>query len=451
MKSAMRMLAFLVVSLGMIAGPAFGQGFTAKKIWDLTVTVNAPNAVVYVDNVLAPNGRTKVAGGAHNVKVHADGYFDFNGPVVVNGSMTFPVTLAPMGFPLTVRVNVPNAQVLVDGADVTGTVPTVTPGDHQVQVTAQGYAMYSATVSVQGPSTVNVVLQPALALRFNVNVPNASITVDNVPIQGNIAYVSRGPHSVSVHADGYADWTGTVNVMNPMPFSVRLTPARPAGFPLAVRVNVPGAQVFVDNTEVTGSVPAVAPGAHTVRVTAPGFRDYTAAVNVTAPMTLDVVLQAAGVQLSVKANVPNASVTVNGTPKGPVPYSEFLPRGTYQVQVSAPGYADYSASVALNQQPVNLAVSLQPAVSTLSFVLPPDYRDKDARPGDSRSQIRIYVDNKLANPPGRDPQKITVAPGTHSIRVASGAFSARVDDFTVQAGQSYIIELYLGLVVREAQ
>ena len=447
MKSAMRVLAFLVVSLGMVAGPAFGQGFAPKKIWDLTVTVNAPNAVVYVDNVLAPGGATKVAGGAHNVKVHADGYFDFNGPVVVTGNTTFPVTLAPMGFPLTVRVNVPGAQVFVDGANVTGAVPTVTPGDHQVQVTAQGYAMYSSTVSVQGPATVNVVLQPALALRINVNVPNAVITVDNVPVQGNTAYVSRGPHSLNVHADGYQDWNGMVNVQNNMPFSVRLTPA---GLPLTVRVNVPGAQVFVDNAEVTGTVPAVAPGAHTVRVTSPGYRDYTAAVNVTAPMTLDVVLQAAGIQLSVNANVPNAQVTVNGAPKGPVPYSELLPRGTYAVKVTANGYADYSASVALNQQPVNLAVTLQPALSTISFVLPQEYRDQETRPGDLRGQIKIYVDERLVNP-NRETQKISVAPGQHSIRVASGAFSARVDAFMVQPGQSYVIELYMGLDVREGQ
>jgi hypothetical protein len=446
MKSATRMLAFLVVSLGLVAGPAFGQGFMPKKIWDLTVTVNAPNAVVYVDNVLAPGGTTKVAGGPHNVRVHADGYFDFNGPVMISGNTTLPVTLAPMGFPLTVRVNVPSARVLVDGADVTGTVPTVTPGDHQVQVTAPGYAMYSAMVTVQAPASLNVVLQPALALRINVNVPNAVITVDNVPIQGNTAYVSRGPHALNVHADGYNDWNGTVNVLNAMPFSVRLTPA---GLPLTVRVNVPNAQVFVDNAEVTGSVPGVAPGPHTVRVTAPGFRDYTAAVNVTAPMTLDVVLQAAGVQLSVNANVPNAMVTVNGTPKGPAPYSEFLPRGTYSVKVTADGYADYSASIALNQQPVNLAVALQPALSTLSFVLPQDYRDPDAR-NDPRVQVRIFVDNRLVNA-NKGLENIPIPPGQHSIRVASGAFSARVDNFTVQAGQSYVIELYMGLDVREAQ
>jgi hypothetical protein len=446
MKNAMRIAAFLVVSLGLIAGPAFGQGFAPKKIWDLTVTVNADGAVVYVDNVLAPNGTTKVAGGPHNVKVHADGFFDFNGPVVVTGNTTFPVTLAPMGFPLTVRVNIPTAQVFVDGAEVTGTVPTVSPGDHQLQVTAQGYAMYNATVTVQAPATVNVVLQPALTLRINANVPNAIITVDNVPIQGNVAYVSRGPHSLNVHADGYQDWNGMVNVQNNMLFPVRLNAA---GLTLTIRVNVPTAQVFVDNAEVTGSVPAVARGVHNVRVTAPGFKDYTSVVNVMAPMTLDVVLQAAGTLLSIKANVPNAMVTLNGTQKGPVPYSEYLPRGTYSVKVSADGYADYTANINVLTQPVNLSVQLQPAVSTLTFVLPQDYRDPDAR-NDPRAQVRIYVDNKLVNA-NRGLENISIPPGQHTIRVSSGVFSARVDDFTVQPGQSYTIELYMGLDVRESQ
>jgi hypothetical protein len=71
------------------------------------------------------------------------------------------------------------------------------------------------------------------------------------------------------------------------------------------------------------------------------------------------------------------------------------------------------------------------------------------RPGDPRAQVRIYVDNRLANPaPGTD--KITVAPGRHSIRIASGAFSAQLGELTVQPGQSYVVELSMGLTVRAA-
>src|SRR5271157_761516 len=151
MKSAVRVSGLLIAMLAMLAGPAFGQGFSPKKIWDLTVTVNAPNAIVSVDDVLAPGGTTKASGGAHNVKVHADGFFDFNGPVVVNGSMIVPVQLSPQGFPLDIRVAVPGARVFVDGTEVTGTVPLVTSGAHAVQVSAPGFADYNATISVLSP------------------------------------------------------------------------------------------------------------------------------------------------------------------------------------------------------------------------------------------------------------------------------------------------------------
>ncbi len=160
MKSVVRMSGLMVVILAMLAGPAFGQGFSPRKIWDLTVTVNAPNAIVWVDDVPAPGGTTRVSGGAHNVKVHAEGFFDFNGPVVVNGSMTLSVRLDPAGLPLTILVGAPGASIFVDGADVTGTTPLVAPGAHDIRVSAQGFQDYSSTIDVNAPITLNVVLQP---------------------------------------------------------------------------------------------------------------------------------------------------------------------------------------------------------------------------------------------------------------------------------------------------
>lgn len=286
-------------------------------------------------------------------------------------------------------------------------------------------------------------MQPGLSLMINVNVPNATITVDNVPIQGNVAFVSRGPHSLNVHVDGYQDWNGMVNVLNSMTFPVRLSPA---GFPLTIRVNAPDAAIFVDGANVTGTIPAVSRGSHAIRVTAPGFQDYNSVVTVTAPLSLDVVLQAAGFLLTVNANVVNATVTVNNTPKGPVPYSEYLPGGTYAVRVSAEGYTDYAANIPLNRA-VNLSVQLTPSVSTLAFVIPPNLRDPDMRQGDSRGQVRIFVDNKLANP-NRELDRIPVAPGRHLVRIASGAFSVQVGDLFVQPGQSYVLELSMDLRVR---
>jgi hypothetical protein len=302
---------------------------------------------------------------------------------------------------------------------------------------------YNATINVMAPMSFDVALQPALSLQVNVNVPNASIAVDSVPIQGNVAYVSRGPHGLNVHADGYLDWNGMVNVLNSMTFSVRLNPA---GFPLAIRVGAPGASIFVDGADVTGTVPRVARGSHSIRVSAPGFQDYNSMVNVAAPLTLDVVLQSAGLLLTVNANVNNAMVSVNGAPKGPVPYSEYLPPGMYSVRVTSDGYADYSANIPLNRA-VNLNVRLTPVNSVLTFVIPPPFRDPDMTPEDSGGQVRIFVDNRRVNPNG-ELERIPIAAGRHSIRIASGAFSMQLGDLIVQPGQSYVVELSIDMKVR---
>jgi hypothetical protein len=145
--------------------------------------------------------------------------------------------------------------------------------------------------------------------------------------------------------------------------------------------------------------------------------------------------------------VNGATVSVNNTPKGPVPYSEYLPAGTYAVRVSAEGYTDYAANIPLNKA-MNISVQLTAATSTLAVFIPPNFRDPDARQGDSGAQqVRIFVDNKLVNP-NHELDRINIAPGRHSVRIASGAFSLQVGDLMVQPGQDYVLELSMELKVR---
>jgi hypothetical protein len=279
-----------------------------------------------------------------------------------------------------------------------------------------------------------------------VNAPGANIYVDDVLIRGNTVKVAGGLHNVRVHADGFQDFSAQVTVRDHMTYQVRLSPL---GFPLTVRVAVPNASVFVDGVDVSGSVPNVEPGSHTLLVTAPGYQDYNTTVMVNGPMALDVSLRPAGFVLSINANVPGAAVTVNNVAKGGVPYSELLPPGTYSVRVSANGYQDYIGNVTLDHA-VPLNVQLQPALlpSTLSFVISPAFRDPDSRGNDPQSQVRIFIDNKLANP-GRDLDRIPVTPGRHVVRVASGAFSQQLGELNVQPGMSYIIEISMAMNVRQ--
>jgi hypothetical protein len=315
MKHIGRSLTLISLACLMIAAPVFSQGLLPKKIWDLTIAVNVQNAIIQIDNVQIAGTTTKVAGGAHNVKVHADGYSDFNGAVTVSANMTFTVKLIPMLFPLTIRVQ------------------------------------------------------------------------------------------------------------------------------------TSGASVFVDNVDFTGKVANVTLGTHAIRVTAPGYTDYNTSVDVSSPQTLDVVLQPAGVLVTINVNVADATVTVNNLVKGKAPYSDYYVPGTYSLQVSADGYADYVAKVSVDKA-MTLNVQLKPLQpATLTFVIPSAFKDSDMRQGDPQGQVKIWVDNKLVNPK-QETDRVAVTPGKHKIRIASGSFSMQVPDFVAQSGINYTIDFTITVNVK---
>jgi len=291
MKSPVKMFtltAFLVITAAALVS---GQAFTAKKIWDLTVAVNAPNASIYIDNVLINGNTTKVAGGPHNVRVQADGYFDFVGPVVVTGNQTFNVQLQPQGFALMIRVNIPSATVVVDGTDVTGTVPNVAPGPHSIQVTADGFRPYQATVNVSGPMTMDVQLKrmPGFLLTVLANVPNATVLLNNQP-RGTTPYTENlppGPYALRVSAPGYTDFVANITITRAMTMNVQLQrQLAPPSFSIIIppafmnpeqRQGDPRSQIriFVDDQQINQRSEMdhfqVSPGRHSIRVASGAF------------------------------------------------------------------------------------------------------------------------------------------------------------------------------------
>jgi hypothetical protein len=312
-----------------------------------------------------------------------------------------------------------------------------------------GVLLAACFVLAAGAASGAGLLKNTWTLTIVVNVPGAQIFVDNKLINGNAVPVVEARHNVRVHADGYYDWSQAVDVSANMTLRVNLNPIV---FPLTVRVNVPAATVYVDGVDVTGQAAAVAAGQHTVQVVAKGYKDYNSVVDVSAALMVDVALQPAGVLLTVDANVAGATVIVNDFAKGAVPYAEYLPPGAYVIRVSADGYADYIASVALDRA-VTVSAKLrpqprpQPMPATLSLVIPPAFADPDVRANDPVGQIKIFVDNKLVNG-NRALDGIQVAPGRHHIRVASGGLSIDVGDVTVQPGMKYVIELTLDAQIR---
>jgi hypothetical protein len=285
-------------------------------------------------------------------------------------------------------------------------------------------------------------------LRIIVDAFAAEISVDNTVLDGNVAKVPAGAHGVRVRAEGFYDFFETVSVAADRTIVVQM---KPRTYPVTIRANVVNAAIFVDDRQIVGTMATVTAGSHTVRVSAEGYEDYLTSISVAAPMVIDAVLERAGYLLVVNANVKSARVAVNGISRGTVPYSEYLPPGAYTVKVSARGYTDYVASVALDGPvTINANLSQGPAAggsAFLTFVLPDEFLDPEVKDRSAGDLVRIYIDGRLANPK-RELERIPVSPGRHFVRVASGAFSVQIGEIEFFPGTSYTFELSMDIGVR---
>ncbi len=141
---------------------------------------------------------------------------------------------------IAVNVNVPGAEILVDGESV-GTAPLVEPvqvgpGRHAFEARAEGYATAQRVVPVASGDRVTIDLTLTEiarvgGLRVEANVPGAEVWVDGAlmgaaPYRGEMA---EGEHEIRVAAPGYADHVQTISVATGDERIVTVTLAEPGG------------------------------------------------------------------------------------------------------------------------------------------------------------------------------------------------------------------------------
>lgn len=342
-------------------------------------------------------------------------------------------------FSLTVQANVKGAQVYVDGALIKGDTTAVSPGNHQVQVKADGYQDFATVVQVKGNTTLPVSLQPMQAqLTVQANMPGVAIFIDNNRINGNMALVSIGSHQVKVTLFGFLDFVATVNVSGNMTLPVAL---QAMNYQLTIQPNVKNAQLYVDNAPVKGFVATVQGGQHQVQVSAPGYVDFVTNVQVSGNMTLPVTLQALQFQLNVQSNVKGAQVLVNNGTMGNTPLAVSLQPGTYTVTVQAPGYTSYTETLNLDG-PKTVNANLQPAMAGWQVQIPAANINVDVK-GGHWSQIQVWIDGALQ----KGANAGQVGPGKHLFKITSGGMQVEV--FVVfEAGRNYVIEPMLTMSVK---
>lgn len=258
------------------------------------------------------------------------------------------------------------------------------------------------------------------------------------------ALLKPGTYRVRITMERYQPFETVISMSSgPLNLPVNLVPEggviqRPGRFNLTVSSNVAGAQVFVNNAPV-GTAPLsmqVDRGNYSVRVSAPGYQDYLASVNVSGPTAVNAVLQGNLFQLAVNSNVAGAQVFVNNALVGSAPYVGSFAPGSYALRVSAPGYTDASTVVNLNRNET-VTLMLQSSFVSVRVVIPArflDRDDRDNRDNRGRGPVRLFVDGQPQND-----LDFSVPAGRHSVRITSGSFSFEADvDFP--PGRNYVLE-----------
>jgi hypothetical protein len=277
-----------------------------EKKGGILVEADVAGAEVYIDGQrhadLTPTLIPGLVEGTHMIEVRKDPALPWKQPVTVLADQTVKVraelaaTMKPPGGTVRVISNAPAARVFLDGFDM-GSAPLdlkdVQPGEHVVEVKAEGYLPREERVTVNA-GTANVIkldlqVQPQAAARESGKlkivspVPEAVIFIDGERI-GTAPQekdVPAGEHFVVVTKPGYKKFEQKVelDVGQTMTVSAELA----AAGALRVLSTPPGADVLVDG-QVIGQTPLnvddIDVGEHVVTVRQPQYYDYEQNINI---------------------------------------------------------------------------------------------------------------------------------------------------------------------------
>ncbi len=340
--------------------------FTYKPIpstGSLKIESNPSSALVYVDGTyygITPIQINGLYNGTHSVKIQKAYYKDWTGTYMVKAghvnTITAYLTKEPTTGDLTVRANVSNARVYVNGSYkgyAPVTMNNLKPDHYRIKVERDNYKSYETTVYIMAgeQETVDATLYETKVEVSVTNITDASIYLDGIykghaPI--TISDVSPGYHTVRASKGRYPDTSYNFYAAEGTTTRVSLTMQTAS---LYVSSSPSGASLYLDGM-YKGTTPItiqnLEPGncrielrkTHYASVSETKYLSVGTILNCTAEMT-----KISG-YLSVSKSPSNASITVGGEN-----YSGTmeLDEGTYTVKGSCFGYKPLSKTVSISR------------------------------------------------------------------------------------------------------
>lgn len=192
---------------------------------------------------------------------------------------------------------------------------------------------------------------------------------------------------------------------------------------LRVNVSPSDADVFINGDRYSSRRIQLDEGRYSVRVTAAGYQDYNAQINLNRDQTLNINLQPIQYSIRINANVPDPVVFVNNTRQNGSRFS--LSPGNYVIRVEAPGFQVLTRRINVTGNRV-FNVSLVPDTGFVSIDVPDSLRDFRVSIGDVS-----YNRNQLEN--------IALSPGSYVLRMDIGGLVGTVQ-FDIASNERLEIE-----------
>jgi formylglycine-generating enzyme required for sulfatase activity len=314
-----------------------------------------PPAVPYGSSFLArPGSYTLVAvkEGYHRLEVPVE--------VTVSSRQTLEYTLERLPGRLAVDTgDVAGAEVLVDGAAV-GTSPlsavSVTAGEHEIVVRAEGYVEFQATVEIEGRGAEQRLEVELLAnsapVTFETRPPGATVRVGGRSLGTTplTTAVSPGRRAVTYSMNAFKPASRTITVVAGQPLTVPRVELVPADAVLVLASEPAGAVVTVDG-KWRGETPVelvVAPRrALAVKVAKAGHEDAALTVEIPPGERREESLRLTPRMGDVKVDVrpPDAELLVDGEPRGRASQTLRLIALPHEIVVRREGYLPHKQTV----------------------------------------------------------------------------------------------------------
>ena len=359
--------------------------------------------------------------------------------VALNKAGANPLYLEGENLKISVNVN-QDAYVYVFNIQSTGAItvllPNGFPGGQQPFLRAGETRTFPGTndkyqLNIQAPFGQEKIF--ALASKNPLNLSGIIPQVQsgnfvNATVQGSEGLAR--PLAVVVTPLPPTDWTTAF---------VDFTTARPVtNGTLAISSNAPNSSVLVDGTLV-GNAPvtvAAVPGAHSVRVSAPGFQDANFNVNVNAGQTTSVNARLVALQQNGTLQIlaPNGSnvyvdnrLVANGSITG------VATAGNHTVRVTQEGFSDFNQTVNVNvgQTTVVDARNLQQVVTNGSLRI-------NTLPG-----AQVFINNQFVGSVTDSSAELPLAAGQYALTVRLDGYRDFQQNVVVSGGRVTVVNANL--------